>query len=298
MSTPLLVIVCLVLVVIVVLVIQALSVETDSSELSSSLPNSDSSDISSQSWDTNSSTLSHPPGGQHPRWPSSEPNPHRAHILDAKKTLRVFEFILKSFDQAPLWRTPTQRADYVHDLALMLDEEDICSASLELLGADRTVLFRHTVQFLGTQEPARPDAAQGIELPILAADRIAGYRILVAPASRIDEYQHRLRRRWTSAQRLAERTGSRFSSEHTRHINAHRMAGEFFIADDARRTATIFHVSPAGDYAFASDPAFPVRIYLHKAFCETPFSFLPGVRISFVPIQTPRGIQARCARPA
>ena len=67
--------------------------------------------------------------------------------LDAAKAIHAFDFILKSFAQTPPWSATGQRDDYAHDLAVMLRHRDLQHASLELLGADERILYRHRIEF-------------------------------------------------------------------------------------------------------------------------------------------------------
>lgn len=231
-------------------------------------------------------------GNARPRHP--DPTPHQ---LDAEKTLAAFQFILKSLGQPLPWKTPPERSAYLHDLVVMLQHGDLETASLELLGRDQTILFRHRVQFgAGGSRPAR-DPAWGIELPLLSRAQIADHRILVEPAAHIGTYRHQLRLNWTSAKRLRERPGSRFESQHTRRITAQRMTAQVFVTEEARCRGTIYHVSPAGDYAFARHPNLPADVFLHLYQCDQPLQFQPGQEVSFIPVQTPRGVQGRNIRP-
>ena len=218
------------------------------------------------------------------------------HCLDAQKTIRAFDFILKSFGQRPAWSTPEKMDDYIHDLSVMLDEGDLQAASLELVGVNRTVLYRHRIAFRRAEGRNVVDTARGVELPVIPADRIARYRMLISPVSRLAVYRHRLRCGWENAERLADRPGSRFASEHTQRVNGGRMTGQVFVSEEARRTARIITVSPAGDYAFARDPAFPVDVYLHRSQCDGPMVFQVSTQVSFIAIQSPRGIQGRSIR--
>jgi hypothetical protein len=220
------------------------------------------------------------------------------HRLDAQKTISAFDFILKSLGRATPWQSPQKRDQYIHDLAVMLDHGDLKTASLELLAADRSVVYRHEVRFGSANGQRSVDAAQGIELPLLPPDRIADHRLLVWPVRQITQYRHHLRLPWCDAEKLPERSGSRFASEHTRHVNRDRMTGQVFVSDEARRTAIVINVSATGDYAFARDPALPLDVFLHQAQCEQPTEFRPGMKVSFVPIQVPRGVQGRNIRPA
>lgn len=223
--------------------------------------------------------------------------PAAGHRLDAQKTIHAFDFILRSLGRATPWQSTQKKMDdYSHDLAVMLEHGDLNTASLELLAADRSVVYRHEIRFGSANGQRSVDAAQGIELPLLPPDRIADHRLLVSPVRQIAQYRHRLRLSWSDADRLPERSGSRFASEHTRRVNRDRMTGQVFVTDEARRTATVINVSAAGDYAFARDPALPLDVYLHKAQCDLPVEFRPGMKVSFIPIQVPRGLQGRNIR--
>ena len=81
--------------------------------------------------------------------------------LDASKTVAAFDFILRSLARQPAWATPQLRENYEYDLAVMLKHGDLQTASLELLAADRTVLYRHRVQFQQVSGPARQGCRQG-----------------------------------------------------------------------------------------------------------------------------------------
>ena len=219
-------------------------------------------------------------------------------LLDARKTVATFDFILRSLARQPAWTTPRQRENYEHDLAVMLKHGDLQIASLELLAADRTVLYRHRIQYQHAIDLRGKDAAQGIELPLLPPARIAEHRMTVSPVRQIATYRNELHLSWGDADKLQDRSGSQFASEHTRHVNRDRMTGQVFVSNEARRVATVITVSAAEDYAFARDPAFPADVYLHKAYCETRTEFRSGMRVSFIAIQTPRGIQGRNIRAA
>lgn len=188
--------------------------------------------------------------------------------------------------------------DHIRDLTVMLEHGDLKTAALELLASDRSIIYRHEVRFGSANGRHAIDAAHGIELPLLPPNRIANHRLLVAPVRQITQYRHRLRVSWSDADRLPERPGSHFASEHTRHVSRDRMTGQVFVSNEARRTAIVTNVSAAGDYAFACDPALPLRVFLHKALCEQPMEFRAGMKVSFIPIQTPRGLQGRNIRPA
>jgi len=218
------------------------------------------------------------------------------HHLAASKTIHAFDFILRSFGLAAYWKNEAQMNDHVHDLAVMLRHGDLQRASLELLASDQTVLYRHRIMFQTTRAARSVDAAGGIELPLIPREQIADFRILTSPTRRIDAYRNQLRCNWGRAERLADQPGGQFTSDHTRSANGGWVDGQVFVADQARRQATIINVSGRGDYAFARDGALGADIFLHLNQCDEPFQFQSGQRVSFVVIQSPRGLQGRNIR--
>jgi len=179
---------------------------------------------------------------------------------------------------------------------VMLRHSDLEQASLELLGADNTVIYRHRIEFGKDEGPGSGDAAGGIELPLLATDQVARHRLLVSPVSRRETYRSELRRNWGHAQRLDERAGGRFHSEHTRRVNAGRMTGEVFVADEARQTVTVLNIAADGQYAFGRAAGLATDVFLHRGQCEEGLAFQAGQRLTCVVIQTPRGLQGRNVR--
>ena len=225
-------------------------------------------------------------------------NPVNGHELNASKTVRAFDFILRSFGLAAYWKNEAEMNDYVSDLAVMLHHGDLQRASLELLADDQTVLYRHRVVFRSERCTRSVDAAQGIELPLIPREMVDSFRMLTGPTRRVDTYRDQLRCNWGRAARLADQPGGEFTSDHTRGTNGGWADGQVFVADQARRTATITNVSRRGDYAFARDAALVTDVYLHRSQCDEPFTFQPGQRASFVVIQSPRGLQGRNIRQA
>ncbi len=210
-------------------------------------------------------------------------------LLDIRKTVSAFDFILRSYGQPIPWGT--RRGDYEHDLLVMRRHGDLEHAAVEILGQDRTVAYRYRVRF-GESAAVGFDAARGIELPILPKQSVSESRVLIGPTVRLDEYRLLLRNRWARADRLTFRNGGRFVSEHTARINGGRVAGEVFVADDSRKSGTLLNVAQTGCYGFVRHPQFPSDIYVHQSKCPPGMRLAPGLRISFVVVQTPRGLQA------
>jgi hypothetical protein len=205
--------------------------------------------------------------------------------LPIVQAVAAFDFIYRSLRLRPHW---SLRDDFVHDLAVMFDQRDLKHVSLEVIARDRKILYRHGVCFGNGGDRRVVDAAQGIELPLIPREQIADHRLLVGPTARIAEYRSMLRMNWTAAERLERYSGDEFDTK----------KGKVFAFSNARRTAHIVTVHGDGEYAFARDAELPTDVFLHRSQCATPFAFRIGATASFVPVQTPRGIQGRCIRPA
>ncbi len=233
-----------------------------------------------------------------PAVPVDAPPSVPAYRALAAKTIRSFHTILKYFKCQPPWQNNRQMEDYIHDLKVMLEHNDLTSARVELLGHDQRVLFCYRVEFSPQSKPQLPDHTLGLELPMLPADQIANSRVMVAPVIRMQEYRHLLRAPWIqNVGNLPARPGSRFVSEHTTVISGGHLQGELFVSEDARRMGIVTSVDPNGRFAFAHVPPYPVPVFLHRRQCVRPFPFYPGLRVSLIPVQTPRGLQGRSIRP-
>jgi len=229
---------------------------------------------------------------------SGQDAPYDLHRLDAENALVALEFFLKSFALTPRWRTPAQRHDWIHDIALMLQLADLHAVSLEMLDPLGNLLLRFRIEFRSPEDPSPIDPARGFELPCLPTNSVASYRLLLGPLYRFYDYAHRLRSRWRSASPLPQLPPNVFLSRHLQTISFQRLSAAIFVSDLARREGAILTVSPAADFALASCADLPLPVFLHRSECDRPFLFQPAQKVSFVLIHTPRGYQGRNIRPA
>jgi hypothetical protein len=222
----------------------------------------------------------------------------RNYELDARKAVATLDFILRSYGLQRWWRTDAERENYVHDLQVMMQNGDLSKADLEIVAADRSVLYRHSIYFTDERNPRCVDSACGIELPMIDRSKIAEHRLLVSPFRRVDSYRSQLRLSWGPADKLRDKVGGSFESEHTNKSTGGRNKAQVFVADDARHIGIVLNVSPAADYAFAHDSSLNVNVFLHRKFCLDGVLPGPGQKVSYVVIQTPRGLQGRNIRAA
>jgi hypothetical protein len=216
--------------------------------------------------------------------------------LQVKKVVSQFDLVARSYN-LPIW-APQTAADHQHDWGVMLAHSDLQSASLELLAADKTVLYELKIRFEGQKPKAGfIDSANGVELPVLDRASVAGHRLIIQQNGREATYRHLLRMTWSPAQTLRKRPGDTFVSEHARKITGGRQTANVHVSAEARQRLVVTQTGDSG-YAFGDVPAKGWKgIFLHRKFAPPGFQFRIGQQLLAVCVQTPRGLQARAIQP-
>ena len=235
-----------------------------------------------------------------PKAKSSSPTPRTTTVtpeisLQVSKALRQ----LYRADEAyglTLWPTEAARAEWQHDLSLMLAHGDLKAVILRVLAKDGSVPFSFNLAFTGQTHKVGVDSAQGVELPMLPPDLIAKGEAVVSRCGREELYRHLLKGNWTRATQRPVRVGADIASEHADRITGGRLAGKLHVANEARRQLVVTQVGERG-FAFGTAGEL-TGIFLHLKHAQQGQVFHLGDRLSAVLIQTPRGLQARDIRPA
>ena len=220
-------------------------------------------------------------------------NPH----LAASKAIAQLAFIDRSYN-LNIWPTEESLQIWTYDIGLMLEHQDLQHVRLELLDADRAVLFEYRIDFAseGKCRPLR-DTAQGIELPVFDRQRVADHRLVVQGHGRAALYRHLLKLKWDTVPTLPKRPGDTFVSEHAGKVTGGRQKGAFHVGDLARHRLVVTQVFPGRGYAFARDLDLGVDgVFLHAKFAPKGLRFRLGLSLQAVVVQTPRGLQARAIR--
>ena len=214
--------------------------------------------------------------------------------LQVSKALRQLYRADESYG-LKLWPTEVKRNLWQHDLSVMLAYGDLKSVTLRVVAKDDSVPFSFDLAFTGMTGKTEIDSAQGIELPMLPLDLIAGGEAVVNRCGKENTYRQFLQGNWTKASERQVRPGINIVSEHAGKITGGRLAGQLHVANDARRELVVTQVGERGfAFAKAGDLA---CIFLHLRYAPKGFAFKIGERLSAVLIQTPRGLQARDIRP-
>ncbi len=221
--------------------------------------------------------------------------------LNISKAFATFEFIAVAFAQQ-LWESKDDKEKWMKDMELVLSHGNLDFIRLTFIGKDRTVIFRHQVNFKisNTLSGKWIDSVNGIELPVIPSESICGSRLTwrSCPEGHTDKdcaaYKHLFFINWTDAEPLKVPNGTQFVSEHHNKITGGRAGADIFVRSDARREGTVVGVSKRGDFAFVEDGQIKEsRVFCHVRHAPKGTKFFPGQRISYILITAPRGMQAR-----
>ena len=185
------------------------------------------------------------------------------------------------------------------DLTTTLGFANLSSLALQLLDADKTVVFEYKVQFDGpTRQWSVGEGQGGLELPVFDRRKISGHRLLINRKGSDEAYRHLLKLSWNTAEELRRRTADVLASNHTARITGGRLDGSFDVPADARHLLKIIRAGTRG-YAFACDQELGGQsVYLHPDYAPAGFAFREGDMVSAIVVQTERGLQGRNIQPA
>lgn len=218
--------------------------------------------------------------------------------LSARKAIHTLELVDTTYGLG-IWPTAQEKEKWLHDLALFLFYNNLCSVSLELLGKDKTVVAEVKVCFGQRVESTTGGAPAGTEVPLIDKRLVAGHRVLVHQRQvNPEQYRHLLKLNWQTAETLRRRRGDEFANNQARKTGG-RQTGSIFTSKEARHELTITRpIGPRG-YGFCDCPKLGLTgVFLHKRHLCGVRELKPGQRVSGVLIQLPNGFQAREVRTA
>ncbi len=171
-------------------------------------------------------------------------------------------------------RLPLERGDLGHDLALMLADDDLTDARLELLGPGNTLVWAFWPD-------ARPEA-----WPVLAPGVVSAGRLVVDRRGRDAAYRDRLRLQWGGCTRAHADAADDLGGND----------GRFRVGSANRVVVVVQRAGPR--FAFGSCAELGLHnIFLLPAHAPRGWRFAPGQRIHCTLVSTRDGIQARAIRP-
>lgn len=217
--------------------------------------------------------------------------PHAAALLAEKVVREVFRIA-----QAYGKEHPFRFEDLLNDLAVMLEHDALQFVSLKFHRPDvaRAVLAEYTYALHAGAPQFHLDHAQGIGIVPLSPP--FDMALVVQRDTLGGAYVGRLRLNWGGAPQYARGDGFEHQDGNTSARTGGRASKQVFMDDSLRRPGQVKFFTAARRYGFITG-ADGVDVFFHATNLG---GFLPhtGQRVTFLPLVTPRGIQAQDVRPA
>jgi len=218
-------------------------------------------------------------------------NQNAASLL-AQKVCRELYRIAQAYGKRHSFRFE----DLAHDLAVMLERNCLNSVSLKFHRPNhrRDVLVEYSYALHAGNPRFHLDDAQGLGIVPLSPPFEMG--LVVNRDSRNGAYERRLRLNWGDAPRYARRGGFEHQDGNTTRRTGGRASKRVYMDDGLRRRGQVKFYLPANQYGFIAAPD-GVDVFFHASNVRG-FEPRKGQRVSYLPMATPRGVQAKDVRPA
>ncbi len=217
--------------------------------------------------------------------------PNAARLL-AEKVLREVFRIAQAYGK----EHPFRFEDLLNDLAVMLEHDALQLVSLKFHRPDatRTVLAEYNYALHAGAPQFHLDHAQGIGIVPLSPPFDM---VLVVQRDMLGGvYTGRLRLNWGGAPQYTRQAGFEHQDGNTAVRTGGRASKQVFMDDSLRRPGQVKFFAAARQYGFITG-ADGVEVFFH-ATNASGFQPYTGQRVTFLPLVTPRGIQAQDVRPA
>jgi cold shock CspA family protein len=216
--------------------------------------------------------------------------------LETKKAIHTLTLVDRAYALG-IWSSPEEKAKWLNDIGVFLAFDNLNSISLELLGADKTVVAEVKIKF-GQHANGKADRqASGTEVPVLDKKLVTGHRVLVQHKNgNAAQYQHFLKFNWSPAETLRRRQGDVFANSQARKTGG-RQTGSIFASKDSRHTLVITRPIGTKGFGFADCPDLGLTgVLLHIRHLRGVTGLRLGQRVTAQIVQLPQGIQAREVR--
>lgn len=218
-------------------------------------------------------------------------NQGEARLL-AEKIVRELYRIAQAYGK----EHPFRFEDLVHDLAVMLEHDGLSSVTLKFYRptAQRDVLIEYHYALHAGQTRFYLDDAQGLGIvPLSPPFEMA---LVVHRDLPNDGYARRLRLNWGDAPQYARHGGFEHQDGNTARRTGGRASKTVFMDQTLRRYGQVKSYRPDRGYGFLIGPD-GADVFFHTSNVAG-FQPRPGQRVTYLPLVTPRGIQAKDVRPA
>jgi cold shock CspA family protein len=213
-------------------------------------------------------------------------NPNAARLLSEKLVRELFR-IAQAYGKEHTFAFD----DMVNDLAVMLEHDSLTAVSLKFHRptTTRDVLAEYNYALHAGSPRFHLDDAQGLGIvPLTPPFEMA---LTVNRDARGGIYAGRLRLNWSDAPQYARHNGHEHQDGNTASRTGGRASKQVFMDDGLRRPGRVKSYSPARQYGFITGGD-GVDLFFHISNVR---GFQPrcGQAVTFLPLVTPRGIQAK-----
>lgn len=217
-------------------------------------------------------------------------NTQAARLL-AEKVVREVYRLAQAYGQ----EHPFRFEDLLNDLAVMLERDSLTSVTLKFYRptAQRDVLVEYAYAFHAGRPHFYLDDAQGLGIVPLSPPLAMGLVVNRDPQN--GAYTHCLRLNWGDAPQYVRHGGFEHQDGNTTRRTGGRASKTVFMDQSLRRCAQVkFYRSERG-YGFLAG-ADGADVFFHTSNVAG-FQPRPGQQVTYLPLVTPRGIQAKDVRP-
>jgi len=217
--------------------------------------------------------------------------PNAARLL-AEKVVRELFRIAQAYGK----EHPFSFDDILNDLAVMLEHDALQLVSLKFYRPDatRAVLAEYNYALHAGAPQFHLDHAQGIGIVPLSPPFEMG--LVVQRDILGGVYRGRLRLNWGDAPQYTRHAGFEHQDGNTAARTGGRASKQVFMDDSLRRAGQVKFFAAARQYGFITGVD-GVDVFFH-ATNVSGFQPCTGQRVTFLPLVTPKGIQAQDVRPA
>jgi cold shock CspA family protein len=215
---------------------------------------------------------------------------HKAARLLAEKVTRELYRIAQAYGK----EHPFGFDDLVHDLSVMLERNCLQSVSLKFhrANARRDVLAEYNYDLHAGQPRFHLDDAQGLGIVPLSPP--FGMGLVVRRDQQAGAYEGLLRLRWSDAPDYARNGGFEHRDGNTTRRTGGRASKRIYMDETLRCRGQVKFYLPAKQYGFIVGPD-GTDIFFHFNNVQG-FQPRQGQRVSYLPLATPRGVQAKDVR--
>ncbi len=191
---------------------------------------------------------------------------------------------------------PYRFEDLLNDLAVMIEHEALHLVSLKFFRANghREVLAEYNYAFHAGRPTFRIDDTQGLGIVPLTPPFEMG--LIVNRDAQGGQYAQRLRLNWGDAPDYTHGGGFTHADGNTASRTGGRASKEVYMDDALRRMGQVKFFLPQKQYGFITGGD-GVDIFFHEKNAQG-FAPRQGQRVTYLPLITPRGIQAKDVRAA